>query len=99
MVRCARFFLPVSLSLLTLTLSTSTTRRFLCCLLECVALTCGKILTHCLHSLWLPRYQEDLFGLKTVDEAGKIVFNSTNGDHLEFSEEQLSWWVDNYFVE
>lgn len=44
-------------------------------------------------------YKEDLFGLKTVDEAGKIVFNTTDGEHLQFSQEQLVWWVDNYLVE
>jgi len=44
-------------------------------------------------------YTEDLFGLKTVDEAGKILFNSTAGNHLQFTHEQLVWWVDNYFVE
>jgi palmitoyl-protein thioesterase len=44
-------------------------------------------------------YTEDLFGLKTVDERGGIVFNSTEGNHLEFSHEQLVWWVQNYFVE
>eukprot|EP01061_Rhynchopus_euleeides_P015390 TRINITY_DN262_c0_g1_i1.p1 TRINITY_DN262_c0_g1~~TRINITY_DN262_c0_g1_i1.p1 ORF type:complete len:297 (+),score=153.84 TRINITY_DN262_c0_g1_i1:49-939(+) len=44
-------------------------------------------------------YQKDLFGLKTVDEAGKILFNSTTGNHLEFTDEQLTWWVENYFVE
>lgn len=43
-------------------------------------------------------YKDDLFGLKTADEAGKILFNSTDGDHLQFSKEQLFWWVDNYFV-
>ena len=43
-------------------------------------------------------YTEDLFGLKTVDEAGKIVFNTTEGNHLQFTHEQLVWWVDNYFV-
>lgn len=43
-------------------------------------------------------YKEDLFGLQTVDKAGKIVFNTTAGDHLQFSEEELEWWVSNYFV-
>ena len=43
-------------------------------------------------------YKEDLFGLKTADEAGKILFNSTDGDHLQFTEEQLFWWVDHYFL-
>jgi len=44
-------------------------------------------------------YKQDLFGLKTADEAGKILFNTTAGNHLEFSHEQLVWWVQNYFVE
>jgi palmitoyl-protein thioesterase len=44
-------------------------------------------------------YTDDLFGLKTVDEAGKIVFNTTAKNHLEFTHEQLAWWVANYFVE
>ena len=43
-------------------------------------------------------YKKDLFGLKTADEAGKILFNSTDGDHLQFTEEQLFWWVDHYFL-
>lgn len=43
-------------------------------------------------------YQQDLFGLKTADEAGKIVFNSTSGNHLEFTELELAQWVDMYFV-
>jgi len=43
-------------------------------------------------------YQQDLFGLKTADEAGKIFFNSTTGDHLEFTEEELAWWVHNYYI-
>ena len=44
-------------------------------------------------------YQRDTFGLKTVHEAGKILFNHTEGNHLEFTMEQLTWWVDNYFLE
>merc|ERR1712195_261861 len=44
-------------------------------------------------------YKKDLFGLKTADEAGKIFFNSTTGDHLQFTEEQLMGWVDQYFLE
>lgn len=43
-------------------------------------------------------YKEDRWGLRTVDEAGKIVFNETDGDHLQFTDEQLVWWVHNYFV-
>lgn len=44
-------------------------------------------------------YTEDLFGLKTVDEAGKIFFNSSAGDHLQFSRTELAWWVHNYFTD
>eukprot|EP01064_Diplonema_japonicum_P033581 TRINITY_DN6658_c0_g1_i1.p1 TRINITY_DN6658_c0_g1~~TRINITY_DN6658_c0_g1_i1.p1 ORF type:complete len:328 (+),score=133.34 TRINITY_DN6658_c0_g1_i1:51-986(+) len=43
-------------------------------------------------------YQRDTFGLKTVHEAGKILFNHTDGNHLVFSMEQLEWWVNNYFL-
>jgi len=43
-------------------------------------------------------YQDDLFGLKTVDEAGKLHFNTTEGNHLQFSNEQLVWWVKHQFV-
>lgn len=38
-------------------------------------------------------YKSDLFGLKTVDEAGKILFNSTAGDHLDFSRAELDGWL------
>ena len=41
-------------------------------------------------------YQEDLFGLRTADEAGKILFNSTEGNHLDFSTEELYGWLDLY---
>lgn len=44
-------------------------------------------------------YTEDMFGLKTADEAGRIVFNTTAGNHLQFSDGELIWWVENYFVE
>ena len=44
-------------------------------------------------------YTDDLFGLRTADEAGKILFNTTAGDHLEFSMTELAWWVHNYFVD
>lgn len=42
-------------------------------------------------------YQEDLFGLKTLDQAGKVHFLSTNGDHLRFSVNFLLSLVDKYF--
>jgi len=44
-------------------------------------------------------YKKDLFGLKTADEAGKLFFNTTAGDHLQFSEAELFNWVDTHFVE
>lgn len=43
-----------------------------------------------------PLYKNDAFGLKTADDAGKIVFNSTAGNHLKFKEDELFWWLDNY---
>jgi len=42
-------------------------------------------------------YKEDLFGLKTADEAGKIFFEETTGDHLRFTKEELYGWVEKYF--
>jgi len=44
-----------------------------------------------------PWYQRDLFGLKTADEAGKILFNTTAGNHLQVSREQLLGWLE-FFV-
>jgi len=44
-------------------------------------------------------YTEDLFGLRTADEAGKILFNSTTGNHLQFTDDELKWWINNYFIE
>lgn len=44
-------------------------------------------------------YKEDLFGLKTADEAGKIFFNSTEGNHLDFTMEELYGWLDLYIKE
>jgi len=44
-------------------------------------------------------YKDDMFGLRTVDERGGILFNTTDGNHLQFSLEQMTWWVDHYFVE
>jgi palmitoyl-protein thioesterase len=41
-------------------------------------------------------YKEDLFGLKTADLAGKILFNSTVGNHLDFTTEELYGWLDLY---
>lgn len=44
-------------------------------------------------------YQEDLFGLKTVDAAGKVFFETTPGNHLQFTEAQLFKWVDQYLLD
>lgn len=41
-------------------------------------------------------YKEDTFGLRTADEAGKIFFNSTEGNHLDFTTEELYGWLDAY---
>lgn len=43
-------------------------------------------------------YKKDLFGLKTADEAGKIFFNTTAGNHLQFTEAELFGWVDQYLI-
>jgi palmitoyl-protein thioesterase len=42
-------------------------------------------------------YKQDLFGLKSADEAGKIFFEETTGDHLQFTKEELYGWVEKYF--
>ncbi len=41
-------------------------------------------------------YKEDLFGLKTAHEQDKIFFNSTTGNHLDFTDEELYAWLDLY---
>jgi len=43
-------------------------------------------------------YQQDLFGLKTVDEANPISFEETSGDHLQFTHEELYGWVEKYLM-
>jgi palmitoyl-protein thioesterase len=43
-------------------------------------------------------YQQDLFGLKTVDEANPIAFEETSGNHLQFTAEELYGWVEKYFM-
>ena len=44
-------------------------------------------------------YKKDLFGLRTADEAGKIMFDSTPGNHLQFTDAELLGFVDKYFLE
>jgi len=41
-------------------------------------------------------YQNDLFGLKTAQEAGKNVFETFEGDHLRFTMEEFDRWVSTY---
>merc|ERR1719491_1321610 len=43
-------------------------------------------------------YKQNLFGLKDADAAGKIFYETTPGDHLEFTDAQLFSWVDKYFI-
>lgn len=43
-------------------------------------------------------YKQDLFGLKTVDEAGGIALEQTTGDHLQFTSDELYGWVEKYFM-
>merc|ERR1711988_908641 len=43
-------------------------------------------------------YSQDLFGLKEVDAAGKLFYETTPGDHLEFTDAQLYSWIDKYFL-
>lgn len=67
----------------------------------CVIMCLHSSLYHCQvltmrETRW---YTDDLFGLKTADEAGRILFNTTEGNHLKFSIEQLTWWIENYFIE
>ena len=42
-------------------------------------------------------YVNDTFGLKTVDTQGKIFFEETLGNHLQFTEKQLFGWIDTHF--
>jgi len=44
-------------------------------------------------------YKTDRFGLKTLHDANKMIFNTTDGNHLQFTEQELFWWLDNYITE
>lgn len=52
-------------------------------------------------SIWdfhdTPWYKNDLFGLKTLDEQKKVFFNTTDGNHLDFSTDYLLDLVGLYF--
>ncbi|KAG7374140.1 palmitoyl protein thioesterase [Nitzschia inconspicua] len=41
-------------------------------------------------------YKEDLFGLKTAQEAGKNYFETFVGDHLQFSMQDFNRWITTY---
>mmetsp|Transcript_29893 Transcript_29893/g.82058 ORF Transcript_29893/g.82058 Transcript_29893/m.82058 type:complete len:389 (+) Transcript_29893:81-1247(+) len=43
-------------------------------------------------------YKQDLFGLKTADLAGKNYFESFEGDHLQFSIEDFTRWLQTHLV-
>jgi len=43
-------------------------------------------------------YKDDLFGLRTADQAGKLFFETTPGNHLQFTEKDLFGWIDKYFL-
>jgi palmitoyl-protein thioesterase len=45
-----------------------------------------------------PWYQGDYFGLKTLDQAGKVYFNTTDGNHLDFETDYLLDLVGTYFT-
>merc|ERR1712226_455910 len=45
-----------------------------------------------------PWYTEDWFGLKSLDQAGKIEFHSTPGNHLRFTKDFLLQMVKQYFA-
>jgi palmitoyl-protein thioesterase len=42
-------------------------------------------------------YRRDTFGLRTADEAGRVRFEETKGNHLQFTEAELFGWIDAYF--
>lgn len=44
-------------------------------------------------------YQQDLFGLKELDRAGKIHFHETDGDHLVISDQTIIQLVRKHFRE
>lgn len=41
-------------------------------------------------------YQQDLFGLKTAQEAGKNFFETFEGDHLQFDMQDFNRWITTY---
>ena len=43
-------------------------------------------------------YKEDLFGLRKAQESGKNVFETFQGDHLQFTMEDFDRWVTTYLL-
>jgi palmitoyl-protein thioesterase len=43
-------------------------------------------------------YKTNAFGLKDADEAGKIIYESSPGDHMQFTMPELYAWVDKYLM-
>ncbi|KDO35472.1 hypothetical protein SPRG_00319 [Saprolegnia parasitica CBS 223.65] len=43
-------------------------------------------------------YQQDSFGLATLDDSGRITLYETPGDHLQVSTADLLGWIDAHFV-
>lgn len=43
-------------------------------------------------------FKEDLFGLRSAEEAGKNFFEQYVGDHIRFSDSDLEGWLLKYFV-
>lgn len=43
-------------------------------------------------------YINDTFGLKTLDQAGKIDFYTTPGNHLDFTDDFILGLADKYFT-
>ena len=43
-------------------------------------------------------YTLDLFGLKSADDAGMHNFESFDGGHTKWSDEDLYGWLDKYFT-
>jgi palmitoyl-protein thioesterase len=43
-------------------------------------------------------FKQDFFGLRTAEEAGKNVYESFEGDHLQFTMEEFDSWIHKYFT-
>ena len=43
-------------------------------------------------------YATDSFGLRSADAAGKNNFESFKGGHIQFTDEELYAWLDEYFA-